>query len=147
VNPVTPLLSEPSAAACAALLPLRVLVIDDDPGVLSLIHDLLIEDGHQVETLDDGHQVLARLAAASFDVVLSDMRMPTMSGPVLHAALEAAHPELARRMVFMSGDTLADGAEEFLSRVGAPTLAKPFTRDALLGALRAAMNGDRVSAK
>ena len=122
---------------------LRVLVVDDQPNVLSLIRDLLIADGHEVETLADGRQALARATAAPFDVILSDLRMPSMSGHALHRALATAHPELARRLVFITGDPLAARADDFLALMGTPTLAKPFTWDELRSALRAAVDGGR----
>jgi two-component system NtrC family sensor kinase len=134
----------PTAAAAGALPPLRILVVDDEPQVLSLLQDMLTLDGHTVETVDDGHQVLARVAARPFDVVISDLRMPAMSGPQLYRALATAHPQLAQRMVFMTGDTLAADTEQFLAEVGAPTVAKPFTLDGLIEALRAAMDSSRV---
>jgi CheY-like chemotaxis protein len=132
----------------SALSPLRVLVVDDEPTVRDLIQDLLTADGHDVETLDDGRQVLARVAATSFDVIVTDMRMPAMSGRALHQALAATHPELARRIVFISGDPLAASTDEVAAE-GVHTLAKPFTWEALRDALRAAVESglERISAQ
>jgi CheY-like chemotaxis protein len=123
----------------ASLPPLRILVVDDEPDVLSLISDLLTADGHTVEAVDDARRVLAKVAAAPFDVILSDMRMPGMGGPALHRALVETHPALAGHIAFMTGDTL--DTDEFFAQVGAPAVAKPFTHDALRAALRAAMGG------
>ena len=127
---------------------LRVLVVDDEPTVRNLIQDLLTADGHEVETLADGRQVLACVAATPFDVIVTDMRMPAMSGRALHQALAAAHPELARRIVFISGDPSAAATDEALGAAGVQTLAKPFTWEALRDAVRAAVEGglERVSA-
>lgn len=129
--------------------PLRVLVIDDEPHVLRLIEDLLTADGHDVETLTDGRQALARVAATAFDVVVTDMRMPGMSGRALHHVLAAAHPALARRMVFISGDPVAAATDERLATAGARMLGKPFTWDTLRDALRAAVGceQEQVGAK
>ena len=128
--------------------PLRVLVVDDEPTVRNLIQDLLTADGHEVETLADGRQVLPRVAATPFDVIVTDVRMPTMSGRALHQALTAAHPELARRIVFISGDPVATASDERLAAAGVHTLAKPFTWEALREVLRVAVEGglERVSA-
>jgi PAS domain S-box-containing protein len=136
----------PPIAAAPSLPSLRILVVDDEPGVLSLLQDLLTADGHAVEALDDGGLVLARVAAAPFDVILSDMRMPGMGGRELHRALATAHPELARRMVFMTGDTFAAETDDFLTEVGAPAVGKPFTYEKLVEALRAAAEGGRARA-
>lgn len=123
---------------------LRILIVDDDPAVLSLLDEFLTMDGHTVETVNDGNEVLARVVASPFDVIISDMRMPAMHGRALYRALEAVHPHLARRMVFMTGDTRAEDTEQFLAEVGAPTVAKPFTFAGLIEALRAALDGSRV---
>jgi two-component system NtrC family sensor kinase len=141
---VEPAPAPPTAPAPA---PLRVLVVDDEPAVLSLIQDMLAEDGHTVETVNDGRLVLERVAAAPFDVILSDMRMPAMSGRALHRAISEKHPHLARRMVFITGDTFAADTEVFLTEVGAPTVAKPFTYDELIQALRTAVERGEVAAR
>jgi CheY-like chemotaxis protein len=125
--------------AVSVLPPLRILIVDDEPGVLSLLEEFLSEGGHTVETMDDGLNVLARVAASPFDVIICDMRMPAMDGRALYEALQTAHPKLARRVVFMTGDTLAEDTEQFLSEVGAPTVPKPFTFDGLIAAMRAAL--------
>lgn len=59
----------------------RVLVVDDDPAVLTCYARLLRRAGHEVETAPGGESALARIAAASsFDVVVLDYRMPGMDG-------------------------------------------------------------------
>jgi two-component system NtrC family sensor kinase len=123
---------------------LRILIVDDDPAVLGLLDEFLTMAGHTVETVSDGNDVLARVVASPFDVIISDMRMPAMHGRALYRALEAVHPHLARRMVFMTGDTRAEDTEQFLAEVGAPTVPKPFTFGGLIEALRAALDGSRV---
>jgi two-component system NtrC family sensor kinase len=123
---------------------LRILIVDDDPALLGLLEEFLTMAGHTVETVSDGNEVLARVVASPFDVIISDMRMPAMHGRALYRALEAVHPHLARRMVFMTGDTRAEDTEQFLAEVGAPTVPKPFTFGGLIEALRAALDGSRV---
>src|SRR4030095_11414572 len=120
---------------------LRVLVCDDHPNVLSLIQDLLTADGHEVEALNDGRQALARAGAACFDVILTHLRMPSMSGRALQRALAAAQPELAQRLVFITGDPLAAEADEFPAAVGAPTLGQPLPGEEVRPALAAAGGG------
>jgi CheY-like chemotaxis protein len=62
--------------------PLRVLYVEDDPGLRELIVDVLGSEGHQVDTAVDGQDGLQRLLepSASYDLVLTDIRMPIMSG-------------------------------------------------------------------
>jgi DNA-binding response OmpR family regulator len=61
--------------------------------------------------------------------------MPDLDGPALWQRLQAEHPALARRVLFVSGDTLSDAARLQLDGIGAPTLDKPFTSADLLGSV------------
>lgn len=120
-----------------------VLVVDDEPSVLSLIKDVLTADGHKVETASDGRVALSRLAEIEFDVVVSDIRMPEVDGRTLHREIERLNPDLVRRMVLLTGDTLSPETIEFLGQAGRPILFKPFTIDDLRRAVRAARTGAR----
>jgi two-component system NtrC family sensor kinase len=68
--------------------------------------------------------------------VISDMKMPHMNGERLHRSLSRTHPELARRIVWTTGDTLGGAAEELARRTGSPLLRKPFDLDELGRAVR-----------
>jgi PAS domain S-box-containing protein len=115
---------------------LRVLVVDDERELCESIQRLLAD--HHVDAVSGAEQALALLAAdTSYDVVLCDLLMPAMTGMDLHARLAASAPEIARRMVFMTGGPFAPGARDFLARVPNPRIEKPFTAGdlaALLGA-------------
>ena len=59
------------------------------------------------------------------DLILSDLRMPDLDGPGLHRELAASSPELARRMVFVTGDVLTPETATFLARTSLPVIEKP----------------------
>ena len=83
-----------------------------------------------------GEEGLAALRSdPSFELVLCDMMMPMLSGMEVYEHVLAWRPELARRIVFMTGGAFTPRAAEFLATVPNPTLGKPFTKDALLGVL------------
>ncbi|OGK77833.1 MAG: hypothetical protein A2X52_12230 [Candidatus Rokubacteria bacterium GWC2_70_16] len=103
-----------------------ILVVEDEPEVAQLLADVLEADGHLVDTAADGAAALARLSERSYDMVLSDLRMPTLDGPGLYGELERRHPELTRRIAFVTGDALSPRTREFLEATGAPCLEKPF---------------------
>jgi two-component system NtrC family sensor kinase len=77
----------------------------------------------------DGVCGLARLKEEQFDLVIIDLKMPCMSGPELYRSLGAQFPQLARRVVFVTGDTVSQETRSFLQNVRASVLAKPFTID------------------
>jgi len=109
----------------------RVLVVDDEPLVASAARRLLAR-AHEVQVAHDGHAALALLADAAFDAVLCDVTMPHMTGPELHARLTATRPEVAGRMVFLTGGGLDGRAEQFLRDHARWCMGKPFDPAALL---------------
>jgi PAS domain S-box-containing protein len=103
----------------------RILVVDDEPDIGQLLADILERDGHSVAHALSGRDALARLSDGAVDLIISDLRMPDMDGPALYRALTSERPELARRMVFVTGDTLAADLTGFLSEIGARVIEKP----------------------
>jgi PAS domain S-box-containing protein len=133
----------PAAAPGAAAAPIaspaagaaRVLVIDDEPEITELLRTMLEGAGHEVASADTGAVALELLAAARFDAIVSDLRMPDLDGAALWRAVRERHPALAQRMLFVTGDTLSPGARQFLDQTGCPRLEKPFDRHELLALL------------
>jgi two-component system NtrC family sensor kinase len=71
-------------------------------------------------------QALIAANAGAYDAVICDLRMPDIDGPALFAWIEAHHPDLALRTLFVTGDALGPVAGRFLARSGRPVLEKPF---------------------
>jgi signal transduction histidine kinase len=109
----------------------RVLVIDDDPTVASMVTDTLRADGHEVENAENGKVALAILRERSFDVILTDIIMPVLDGISLYRELQATDPGLCRRVVFVTGDVVSPKTNEFLKSITARSLAKPFLPEEL----------------
>ena len=127
--------SDPQMAAPVARGALKVLVVDDEPHILHYLRATLESWGHQVTTAGDGGAALETLRGAEWDVIVTDLRMPKVSGRDFYQALAAERPELARRVIFSTGDTVRGDTLAFLERQGRPVLHKPFS----LGDLRAAL--------
>jgi PAS domain S-box-containing protein len=87
-----------------------VLVVDDEPEVVAMLEEALARDGHRVVTAPDGVAALELLRHGRFGAVLCDLRMPRLDGPGLARELEAIRPDLAARLLFMTGDTLRAAA-------------------------------------
>jgi two-component system NtrC family sensor kinase len=104
----------------------RVLVVEDEDTVGAVLARLLRELGHQPMVVTSGSAALAALQQDSFDVVLTDIKMPGLDGFELHAALRRHYPELAERIVFVSGDTLSPATQTRLAQSGVPFIEKPF---------------------
>jgi len=57
-----------------------ILVIDDEKGILQLMHQALTKYGHDVETADDGQEGIRKFDDGCFDIVITDIRMPVIDG-------------------------------------------------------------------
>ena len=103
-----------------------------------MMREMLESTGHEVATAESGTLALPLLAAARFDLVVSDLHMPDMDGAGLRREISAHHshhphhPHLARSMLFVTGDTLSPDASEFLRRARCASLDKPFYKASLL---------------
>jgi signal transduction histidine kinase/CheY-like chemotaxis protein len=125
----------------------RVLAVDDEPQVLRSLQRAL--GAHEVIVADSGSDALRRLEAdPAFDVILCDLMMDDMTGMDLHRRLSARTPELAQRIVFMTGGVFTDAARDFLAGVPNACIEKPFDLKALraLVALRAPLPERSASA-
>ena len=107
----------------------RALVVDDEPEVTAMLAEILGRTGWHVDTADSGQAALERVLANDYDVVLSDMRMPNLGGLELYHRLKQLKPDLARRFIVVTGDTLSGAVRAFLDETGLPCLEKPFSPD------------------
>jgi CheY-like chemotaxis protein len=104
----------------------RVLVVDDDALVLLSIRRLLDED-HDLVTTTSAHEALRRMRECErFDLIVADLMMPEMTGMELHERVAAEWPELAQRMLFITGGAFTPTAQQFLQNVSNERLEKPF---------------------
>ena len=106
---------------------LSVLVVDDEPHILHYMRATLETWGHSVAVAADGTEALDLANTQHFDLIISDLRMPRLGGREFYHELEAAHPHVARRLVFSTGDTVRGDTLEFLEELGRPFLHKPFS--------------------
>ena len=91
-------------SAVGSLAGLRVLIVEDEEAVRRPMARYLTRRGAEVDEAADGVEGLARLRAQPANVILADLRMPRMGGIELYAQLEEERPELAARVLFLSGD-------------------------------------------
>lgn len=114
-----------------AELAYNVLVVDDEEAVGALLARLLKDMGHHATVVTTGEAALTALAHTPFDLILTDVKMPGMSGFDLYRALQQHYPDLAQRLVFVTGDTLSPATQARIAQIGTPYIAKPFAIDRL----------------
>lgn len=119
-------IDEPAAA------PSRILVVDDEPMVRSLLTKLLSRRGHEVVAVESGKAALGLLKREheNIDIMFTDHGMPDMNGRQLAEKVRRTYPVLP--IILLTGDTEIGGVDETIDAV----VAKPFKLDELDGAIR-----------
>jgi signal transduction histidine kinase len=103
----------------------RVLIVDDEPTIANTLARILRE--YDTAIVTRGAQAIERVKAGEkFDAVICDLMMPETTGIDVHAALREIAPDLANRMVFMTGGAFTPAARAFLDAVPNPHIEKPF---------------------
>lgn len=114
-----------------------LLLVDDESTLRTALRRYFMRRDWRVTEAEDGEHAREILLDGGvnrehFGAVLTDMRMPRLSGMELHAMVEQADASLARRFIFSSGDTGDEAAMAFIERTGCPVIPKPFELAALL---------------
>jgi PAS domain S-box-containing protein len=105
----------------------RIMVVDDELPVRTLLEKVLAPMGYSIETINDADTVLNRLKAGEkYDVILLDIRMPGMSGTELYTHILETVPTLKGRIIIITGDVMGLDIKDFLTKNNLPSLAKPF---------------------
>ncbi len=106
----------------------KILVVDDEPKMTSLICGTLEDEGHQVTTAVDPKKALELIDKHSFDIVITDLSMPEVSGmEILDCALQQGNTEVVMMTAFATAQT----AVEAMKKGAADYLVKPFSLDEL----------------
>jgi two-component system response regulator HydG len=114
----------------------RILVIDDDTAVRESIERMLRSAGHTVRSAPTGEEGFALARGGAFDVILSDMRMPGLSG--LDVLRKLREQRVDSVFMIMTGFGTIDTAIEAMQLGAVDFVQKPFFRDELLMRVRAA---------
>ncbi|MBI4748547.1 MAG: PAS domain S-box protein [Acidobacteria bacterium] len=119
-----------------------VLVVDDEPAVRKMVKELLHQNGFHLLEAGSGEEALAleRSYKGTIDLILSDLLMPKMNGYELVARFLTRRP--TARALLMTGDGSRITAENEHTLL--PLLAKPFTEDQLLAAVRRSLTGKHI---
>ncbi len=134
---------QPPPALRSTLAGLRILVVDDEPMLRSVLERFAALRGFTIVAAATGDAALQTLEHTSVDAIVCDLRMPVMDGAALYAILRRDRPGLAARTVFMTGDV--SGGATRTSAIGRqPVLTKPFSLDRLEEVLVALVRGQPV---
>jgi CheY-like chemotaxis protein len=135
----------PVPAAAAAIpapnptTPPRVLVLEDEPSIRVFLEKALALLGYEPVITSVGPDAIELAAAGDHAALLFDHRIAGMSGTDAYEAVVAIRPEIARRIVMMSGDLLDPGLEAFAATHPVTLMGKPFDIDTLDRTIRTVM--------
>ncbi len=120
----------------------KILVVDDEESIRYMLKMALEEAGYEVELAPDGITALAKLTESVFDCVISDVRMPEMSGLELLKAIQEIRPDLT--VIVMSAFGNLDTAIEAMKLGAYDYVSKPFKQDEILLTLKKAEERERL---
>lgn len=115
------------------MAPARILVVDDNEALRSVVSQMLSVLGYEVSAADSGENGLNVFLKNNFDIVLSDYEMPGMDGVALARHVKQCSPAVA--VVIMTGSGQVSMITEQISAVD-EVIAKPFSMDELDGTIR-----------
>lgn len=138
--------AQPVTTTAEAKAPLdTILIVEDDLEFGEVLRDYLESQSFYVTCVPDATEALRQMASTEFDVILSDMVMPSHSGEDFFKEVERVTPELCRRFVFMTGHEAEPRTDNFIRRVRAHMLWKPFPLSDLLAAVQTVQRKERLS--
>ncbi|MBI5886642.1 MAG: response regulator [Deltaproteobacteria bacterium] len=104
----------------------KALVLDDESIVLDLLEATLKGSGFEVESVSNGLEAVDRFKAGSYDVIVSDIKMPGLDGKGFYREVRAIDPAAAGKIIFITGDAINKETQDFLKATGNHSLKKPF---------------------
>ena len=108
----------------------RILIVDDEPSILSVLGTLLRAQSHEVTPARSGEAALALLKQQAFDLMISDIRMGSMDGMQLLQQVKRDHPNLA--VIMLTAFGTVETAVEAMKEGAFDYVTKPFKVDELL---------------
>ncbi|WP_156885600.1 putative bifunctional diguanylate cyclase/phosphodiesterase [Massilia niastensis] len=122
----------------------RLLLVDDEPRLLSSLYELLRDRGYRLVTASSGNEALAQLSRQRFDLVLLDLRLPDIGG---HDVMDFINEKgIDADVIVMSGEVGIDAAIGALKRGAYDYLRKPYSREELLTTVANALQQRRLAA-
>ena len=109
----------------------RVLAVDDEPEILNLLRRYLELDSYSVDLAGDGAEAWELVQKESYDCILLDLMMPGINGRDLYYLIKDLDETIARKVIFITGDTVAPDTQAFVSSTENLFINKPFQLQSL----------------
>lgn len=112
-----------------------VLLVDDEEYIVNVLKEIISHWIPNIDSVRSGKEALELINTKDYDFILSDIRMPDMNGMELYNHLRQIKPELASKVIFLTGDTQSEDVRCFLDLTMAKYLSKPFQIRELIDAM------------
>ena len=123
-----------------------ILLLEDEVQYAEILKEYLETFGFSVTVAADGVQGMKRILERDFDLVLCDLLMPNLPGDMFYIGVERVKPKLAKKFIFITGHQNDPKVSDFIKKVRALTLFKPFDMHVLLETISVALrNGERTA--
>lgn len=120
----------------------HILVVDDDRGIRDFLTFALTHHGYAVTTAENGQEGLQKYLGGTFDLVLTDIKMPVMDGVKMLSEIRQRTP--AQKAIAMTGYAVEDKLDLLKDMNLVPLLEKPFTLEALLSLVQQVITSSSV---
>jgi DNA-binding response OmpR family regulator len=114
----------------------KILLVEDELVIGRLFKRILIEEGFNVDFVQDGLIASEVADNKDYDLLISDIRLPGITGIELYEKLKISQPELSLHTIFITGDTMNVDIQLFIKESGMPCLVKPFAPEELVKAVK-----------
>ena len=133
-----PPLESPTAPAFAK----HVLVVDDEPHIRDLLARALEMQRYIVDLAEEGREAFRKLTSMSYDCILLDLKMPGMSGREVFQLMEESDPQVAKKVIFITGDASDPDTRDFIAMSSNPVVLKPLHLDDVCRQVLNVVQGD-----
>jgi signal transduction histidine kinase/ActR/RegA family two-component response regulator len=131
---------EPTFVRVATSSRKRILVVEDEAQIRQLFEEVIRSAGHDVQTAADGRVALEMLDRENFDLIITDVKMPEISGAEFYAELKRKGAALEQRLIFVTGDLMNSETMQFIESTGRAWLGKPFDITAITRTISDCLN-------
>ena len=136
IVPQTPLeTNPPPIPEDLTVPPQRILVIDDEQALLRMLTTSLHALGHETDATISSREALQKIDTQTYDLIICDMKMPEVDGCEVYRFVAEHQPDMLKRMIFSSGDTMSGKFQAFFQKTGCRFLQKPFLQNELQQAI------------
>lgn len=139
-------MTEEASRASRQIVRERVLIVDDEESVRELLIAVLEDQPVSIDTAGTGEEGLVKARDTVFDLIITDLKMPGLSGAQFCEKLRESQPLHPTQFLFMTGDVLSEETQQFLASTRSMCMLKPFdigqAKETILAALAAARRGD-----